>query len=74
VPPAKWWKQVAAFLGVSHRVFSCMPEFSTCSAISTSSSFSAITWRIFLGWPRYLLLIVVAAFAGDVLHFVADPR
>lgn len=28
----------------------------------------------FLGWPRYLLLIVVAAFAGDVLHLVADPR
>jgi membrane associated rhomboid family serine protease len=28
----------------------------------------------FLGWPRYLLLIVLAAFAGDLLHLVADPR
>ena len=28
----------------------------------------------FLGWPCYLLLIVVAAFAGDLLHVMADPR
>lgn len=28
----------------------------------------------FLRWPRYLLLIVVAALVGDLLHIAADPR
>ena len=28
----------------------------------------------FLGWPRYLLLIIGAALVGDVLHVMADPR
>ena len=28
----------------------------------------------FLRWPRYLLLIAVAALAGDFLHLAADPQ
>ncbi len=28
----------------------------------------------FLRWPRYLLLIVVATLAGDLLHIAAEPR
>lgn len=28
----------------------------------------------FLRWPRYLLLIVVAALVGDLLHIAAEPR
>lgn len=28
----------------------------------------------FLGWPRYLLVIAGAAFAGDLLHITADPK
>ena len=50
-----------------------MPESFISSATCISFSFLAMMWKIFLGPLRYIALIALAAFVGDILHIASAP-
>src|SRR5438477_12429303 len=50
-----------------------MPESFISSATCISFSFLAMMWKNFLGPLRYIALIALAAFVGDLLHIASAP-